>query len=379
MWATLILASALVQQPSTGTVSLSARVVDVIDHNYLFADGSAWKRLRFDLLDHSDATIPAMDQLLTSLRDGDLRIMTIRQMAAMQSETAGKERGIGLVDFAVTVKPDTGEAEVVTPLLESPAFKAGLRPDDVFESVNGKSTRGLTHEDLMALLRGNSGTLRITIRRGEKHLRIQVPRAVWTEQAVITRSLQADSQHLGYIGIRLFTPDSGDFVRRAVAGLASQGVHGYIVDLRNNPGGYLDAMALAGSAFTDQILGWKVRRDGTREPIHSAAKRLTEARIIVLVNTGTASAAEILAAGLHDTLGANLVGTRTFGRGQIQTYISIGDDAGIIIPEANAESAKGIRFNKGSGLEPDISIPSSTGQQAGDAAYEKAVELLTHG
>jgi carboxyl-terminal processing protease len=161
--------------------------------------------------------------------------------------------------------------------------------------------------------------------------------------------------------------------------LASLGLDGCIADLRNNPGGYLDAMALAGSAFTDQTLGWKVRRDGTKEPIDSPAKPFKAMRIVVLINEGTASAAEILAAALHDSIGAQLVGAKTYGRGQIQTYVALNAGVGIVIPAANAESVRGVRFNKGAGLSPDVLAPSFGNKESGDAAYRRAVELLTHG
>ncbi len=101
MWISLVLALALMQQPSTGTATLSAKVFDAIGRNYLYADTDSWKRLRADLLSNTDTTISSMDQQLAKLNDGDLRIITSRQMAAMQAETAGKEQGIGLVDFAL--------------------------------------------------------------------------------------------------------------------------------------------------------------------------------------------------------------------------------------------------------------------------------------
>jgi carboxyl-terminal processing protease len=310
MWTSLILASALMQQPSTGAASLSAKVVDAIDHNYLYADYDPWKRLRADLFGNTHAIVSSMDQQLAKLHDGDLRIITSGQMAEMQAETAGKEQGIGLVDFSVTVEPVSGEAEVVTPLVDSPALKAGLRPGDVVESVNEKSTRGLIHEDAMALLRGDSGALKVTIRRDGRQLSITIPMAEWNEQAVVSHSFSVNKQHLGYIGICLFTPDSGEQVRQAVNELTTHGIGKCIIDLRNNPGGYLNAMAVAGSAFTDQTLGWKVRRDGTKEPIRATAKPFKAMQLIVLANEGTASAAEVLAAGLRDTTGARLVGAK---------------------------------------------------------------------
>jgi carboxyl-terminal processing protease len=184
---------------------------------------------------------------------------------------------------------------------------------------------------------------------------------------------------LGYVGIRLFTSESGNLRRKAIESLSSLGVDGCILELRNNPGGYLDAMAVAGSAFTDQTLGWKVRRDGTKEPMHAQGAPFKAMRIVILINEGTASAAEVLAAGLHDSIGAQFVGAKTCGRGQIQTYVALNDGAGIVIPAATAESVRGIRFNKGAGLLPDVLVPSFGNKEGGDAAYRRAVEVLTHG
>ena len=378
MWINLILASALMQQTPTGTASLSAKVVDAIDHNYLYANADSWKRLRVDLLSNTDTTVSSIDRQLAKLHDGDLRIFTSEQIAALQAETAGKERGIGLVDFSVIVEPTTGDVKVITPLVTSPAFKVGVQPGDVIVSVNGQMTRGLAHEDVMAMLRGDSGKIDLTIRRDNRQIQMQVPKETWVEQAVESHSIVARKQQLGYIGVRLFTPDSGEQVRQAVNALTTHGIDKCIIDLRNNPGGYLDAMAVAGSAFTDQTLGWKVRRDGTKEPIHPTAKPFKAMQLVVLVNEGTASAAEVLAAGLRDTTDARLVGAKTYGRGQIQTYVSLNENAGIVIPAASAETGKAIRFNKGSGLSPDIFV-ASTGTQTIDVAYRRAVELLTHG
>jgi carboxyl-terminal processing protease len=210
MWISLVLTSALMQHPATGTASLSANVVDAIDRNYLYADTDSWKRLRADLLSNADTTVSSLDRQLAKLHDGDLRIITSEQMAAMQAETAGKEQGIGLVDFAVTVDPATGDAKVVTPLVTSPAFNAGLQPGDVIVSVNGRTTRGLIHEDVMAMLRGDSGKIDLTIRRDNRRIHMQVPNGAWVEQAVESHSVVAGKQQLGYIGIRLLLQTPGN-------------------------------------------------------------------------------------------------------------------------------------------------------------------------
>jgi carboxyl-terminal processing protease len=230
----------------------------------------------------------------------------------------------------------------------------------------------------MAMLRGDSGEIALTIRRNNRQIHMQVPKEAWVEQAVESHGVVAGKQQLGYLCIRLFTSDSGEQVRQAVDALTTRGIDKCIIDLRNNPGGYLDAMAVAGSAFTNQTLGWKVRRDGAKEPIRSTSKPFKTMQLIVLVNEGTANAAEVLAAGLRDTTGARLVGARTYGRGQIQTYVSLNGNAGIVIPAATAESVRAIRFNKGSGLSPDVLVSSGARDDI-DLAYQRAVALLTQG
>jgi carboxyl-terminal processing protease len=379
MLITFFFASLLLQEPSGNAATLAERVVDAIDHQYLYAESGSWRALRSTLLAKSSATASSLDRDLMQLNDGDLRMMTAEQMATMQAETAGDERGIGLVDFAVTLDSDTVRPQIVTPLVDSPAYKAGLLPRDVILAVDGKSTEGLVHEDVMALLRSDSGVIKLTIRREGHEHSIDFPGSNWHEQTVSSHQFTADKKRLGYIAVRLFTPDSGDLVRKAVESFGVQGVDRSILDLRNNPGGYLDAMATVGSAFTNQVLGWKIRRDGAREPIQSSSPVLKRMRLVILVNEGTASAAEILAEGLRDTIGARLVGAKTFGRGQIQTYVGLGNATGIVIPAASVQSVKGRQFNKRSGLKPDYTVSSNSSSGSRDAAYLRAVEFLVRG
>ncbi|ADV84961.1 S41 family peptidase [Terriglobus saanensis] len=377
MLLTLALASTLLQTPEPRPGPLAPEVVKAIDTHYLSAKEPPWKHLRAALLKAPQATVASLDRQLSSLHDADLRIVTSEQMKTMQAETAGHERGIGLVDFALTVAPDTGEAKVVTALVDSPAFRAGVLPGDVIVAVDGRPTRGLLHEELMFLLRGDLGKVQLTIRRGGKQAQRTVSKTEWDQPDVVFHRIEG-TPHLGYLAIRLFTPEAGHKVRQAVASLASNGVNGCIVDLRNNPGGYLDAMAVAGSAFTEDVLGWKIRRDGTREPIQAKERSPTKMRLVVLINEGTASAAEELAAALRDTTGARLVGAKTYGRGQIQTYVKLTDDAGIVIPAATIESPHGFRFNRGNGLVPDLAVPATGAAEEnnGDLSYRTGLTLL---
>jgi carboxyl-terminal processing protease len=377
MLLTLVLTSTLLQAPQPRQGSIESDVVEAIDKNYLYAEEDPWKQLRTKLLKDTQATVASLDGQLSSLHDGDLRIVTSEQMKTMQAETAGHESGVGLLDFAITVEPATGEARVVTALVDSPAFRSGLLPGDVIVAVDGRLTRGLIHEEVMSLLRGTDRTSRLTIRRNGKQFQMTVPKKLWDEPDVVFSHIKGE-QNLGYLAIHLFTPQAGEKVREAVASLAADGVDGCIVDLRNNPGGYLDAMAVAGSAFTNEVLGWKVRRNGTREAIQSTKGPSAKMRLVVLVNEGTASAAEELAAALRDTTRARLVGGKTYGRGQIQTYVKLNDTAGIVIPAATIESPHGFHFNRGNGLSPDVVVSPAipVNDKEGDKSYRAALALL---
>jgi len=248
----ILLAALPLRHPSAHASTLSGQVADAVDHHYLYADSGGWKALRPGLLAHSAMTTASLDQQLMQLHDSDLHLITADQMAMLRAEAAGDERGIGLVDFAVTVDPNTGRSQVVTPLLDSPAFRSGLEPRDIILSINGKSTTGLTHEDVMALLRSDVGTLRLIVSRDGHERSIDVPTSTWKQEAVAARDLEAGGKHLGYVSVRLFTADSGEKVRKAAESLAARGVDRCILDLRNNPGGYLDAMAAAGEAKREQ-------------------------------------------------------------------------------------------------------------------------------
>jgi carboxyl-terminal processing protease len=183
----VIVALSLSPAPSVNRSSMSAKVAEAVDQNYLFADIDSWKSVRAKLLADETPTVSSVSRQLLTLHDDDLHIVTADQMAVMQAETAGRERGIGLVDFAVTAEPKTGMPQVVTPLVNSPAFHTGLEPGDVILSIDGKSTSGLLHEDVMALLRMGTGRSQLTVRRGRIRRALAISNSTWTEPAVLSR------------------------------------------------------------------------------------------------------------------------------------------------------------------------------------------------
>src|SRR5580698_4818663 len=171
----LVLISTLLQAREPHQNTLASQVVQAIERNYLYADRPSWQHLRRQILTANEADVSALNRKLSALHDGDLRIVTSSQAKAIQAEGSGDEHGIGLVDFALALEPGAVEPRVVTPLIGSPAWLAGLLPGDEIVAVNGQKTRGLVHEDVMALVRGDSGSLNLKIRRKGRLLSLKIP------------------------------------------------------------------------------------------------------------------------------------------------------------------------------------------------------------
>jgi carboxyl-terminal processing protease len=192
---------------------------------------------------------------------------------------------------------------------------------------------------------------------------------------------KTDGKRIGYIRVLLFTPDAGQRVESAVMELERAGVDGYVLDLRNNPGGSLPSAVRAATAFTAGVLGTEVRGSGRSELLTRGAP-LTGKPLIVLINGGTASAAEMLAAALHDLHRAVLVGSSSFGRGRTQAYIPLSDGYGILVPTGEILTPDGQALKR-SGIRPDLKVagdflPAGRIATRHDAQFERAVAVLQH-
>lgn len=218
------------------------------------------------------------------------------------------------------------------------------------------------------------------IRRGEREFSVQLVPSNEPLHSTTARSLPGAAANFAYIRISQFTRETAGEVRDAVRNFETRDTRGYILDLRNNPGGFLDSATQVAGFFVSGRLGTKVRRDRSVEPITSAAPALTQAPVAVLVNEGTASAAELVAGALQARKRALLIGARTYGRGQAQVYESLSDGYGLIIPSALLRTPDG-RLFKGRGLRPDIHVASQSGgdarsSTANDRQLQRALSTL---
>jgi carboxyl-terminal processing protease len=360
--------------------------VSAIDGHYLYAQSNAmWAAAKARMLQakykDSDEAYQALIHELSTLGDSELNVISKSQLAELQKDTSGERIGIGLVDFSIDRDPG-GKPRIVTPIFGTPSAESGVQPGDIIEAVNGKTTESMLHEEVVEELRRQtpSGT-ELELRRGKTHIRLLVHAKEAKLDAVQVETKMNAGRKIGYIRIVQFTPEAGQQVRIAVSRFERESITAYILDLRNNPGGLLTSAVAAANAFTGGTLGFAVHLDGKPEPIDTTEPVLTKNPVIVLMNCGTASAAEVLAAALQSHARATIVGTPSYGRGQSQRYYPLTEGYGLVVPSAVMQTPAGKEF-KGEGLVPDVrvsqdSVTLRTAATERDALFVRALAVLT--
>lgn len=345
-----------------------------------------WWQLREKVLqkrlDNRDVTYSAIKNMLESLDDPFTRFLTPNQYRSLQVNTSGELSGVGL---QIALDPETGELAVVAPIAGSPAEQAGIQPRDRILEIDGMLTSQLTLDEAASRMRGATGTkvtLKIQGKDGEpKSIELVRDRIALNPVYAVLDSSQNNTP-IGYIRLTQFSANAPSELAHAIAQLEEQGAQGYILDLRNNPGGLLQAGIEIARFWLDQgTVVYTVNRQGTLGSFEAYGPALTEDPLIVLVNQGTASASEILAGALQDNGRAKLVGEKTFGKGLIQSLFDLTDGSGLAVTVAKYETPKHRDINK-LGIQPDleVSLDPITLNQVGTAAdeqYQVAVKLLT--
>jgi carboxyl-terminal processing protease len=286
------------------------------------------------------------------------------EYADLKASTTGKFGGLG-----VEVLPEDGLIRVISPIDDTPAQRAGIQAGDLIIRLDDTPVKGLTMREAVELMRGEKGskiTLTI-IRQGEtKPLRITVVRDTINVQSVKSKMLD---DGFAYVRVSQFQSNSGDeFIRALQALKKTQGakLKGVILDLRNNPGGVLDASVQIADAMLDReklkyegmIVYTKGRIPGSqiKEKAHSG-DILNGTPVVVMVNGGSASASEIVAGALQDHHRALIVGSQTFGKGSVQTVLPLKDNRGLKLTTALYYTPAG-RSIQATGIKPDITLPN---------------------
>jgi carboxyl-terminal processing protease len=301
--------------------------------------------------------------MLGTLNDPYTRFMDPREFKEMQIDTSGELSGVGI---QLSLDKETKELVVVSPIDGSPASRAGVQPKDVIISIDGKSTKGMSTEDAVKLIRGQAGT-KVTIQLRRKTQVVEVP---LTRERIELHAVEhqinttPEGQKVGYIRLKQFNANAAKDMRSALRELEAKGVQGYVLDLRSNPGGLLGASVEIARQWLDEGIIVSTRtRDGIQDVKRANGRALTKAPVVVLVNEGSASASEILSGALQDNKRAVLVGQKTFGKGLVQSVRGLSDGSGMTVTIAKYLTPRGRDIHK-HGIDPDVSVKLTEAEAA---------------
>ncbi len=346
-------------------------------------------RIHADYVDRTDDHELLKDAIrgMVGELDPHSAFMDASEFEDLRIATEGNYSGIG-----VEVTAESDAIVVIAPIDGSPAARAGIRAGDTILAVDGSAVEDSKLADTIARIRGEPGTV-VNLRIGRKALPepidIAVERAIVAVHSVRHQMLEPG---VGYLRISQFSDTTGPDVGAALRALRQEAggeLSGIVLDLRNNPGGVLDAAVEVSDAFLESglIVSAEGRSKESRFRMEAGAGDLARgAQIAVLVNEGSASAAEIVAGALRDNGRAKLLGQRTFGKGSVQTVMPIGDGQALKLTTSRYYTPSGASIHE-RGLEPDIALPAQeaaalTGEAAlleRDADVRAAVAWLKHG
>ena len=336
------------------------RVLDLVERNYV------------EEVDSEKLTNSAIDGMLKTL-DPYSTYLSPERYRELEIGTSGEFGGVGM-----EVSEENGVLVVITPIEGSPAEKAGIKPRDQIIEIEGKSTQGMVVQEAVGLLRGPSGTpVKITIKReGEKEHRV----VTLIRDKIIVKSVKSRllDNGIGYVRLVQFQDRTSQELRDAISGLEAQNgrqLNGLILDLRNNPGGLLSEAIDVVDEFIDTGLIVSVRgrtQDQTREYYATKNGTFQTFPVVVMVNDGSASASEVVAEALQDSKRAVILGTKTFGKGSVQTIIKLEDGSGLKLTTAKFYAPSGRSINE-VGVTPDIKVENSKDQ---DKQLESAINIL---
>ncbi len=297
--------------------------------------------------------------MLTSL-DPHSSYMNPKNFRDMQVQTRGEFGGLG-----IEVTMENGVVKVVTPIDDTPASRAGLRPNDYITHIDGKPILGLTLSDAVDKMRGpvNTAVTLTIVRKG-----VDEPFDVKLTRDIITiKSVKYHREgDIAYLRITSFNEQTGELLEEAIQTLKKQigpaKVKGYVLDLRNNPGGLLEQAIAVSSDFVSEgeIVSTRGRHAEDTQRYNARGGDLTGGKpVIVLVNGGSASASEIVAGALQDHRRAVILGTRSFGKGSVQTIIPLGSDGALRLTTARYFTPSGHSI-QAKGIVPDIQVEQNT-------------------
>jgi carboxyl-terminal processing protease len=350
----------LATQPSMILAGASAKAAAADTYRQLNLFGDVFERVRADYVEKpSDSKLieTAINGMLAGL-DPHSSYMDAKSFRDMQVQTRGEFGGLG-----IEVTMEDGLIKVVAPIDDTPAAKAGVRANDIITQLDGEQVQGLTLNQAVEKMRGPVNTkIKLTIRRKgvDKPLELSITRDIIRVRSVRSH---VEDEDVGYIRLTQFNEQTTEGLKKAIADIKAKvsdnKLKGYILDLRNNPGGLLDQAISVSDAFLQkgEIVSTRGRNAEETQRFNARAGDLTGGKpVIVLVNGGSASASEIVAGALQDHKRATVVGTRSFGKGSVQTIIPLGSGNGALrLTTARYFTPSG-RSIQAKGITPDIQV-----------------------
>jgi carboxyl-terminal processing protease len=320
--------------------------------------GDIFERVRQDYVERPDDSKlieSAINGMLNGL-DPHSSYMDPKNFRDMQVQTRGEFGGLG-----IEVTMEDGLVKVVAPIDETPAAKAGIRAGDLITQLDDDQVQGLTLNQAVEKMRGPVGTkIRLKLQRKgvDKPIEVTIERAIIRVRSVRWRT---DGDDIGYIRLTQFNEQTTEGLKKAIAELQAQipadKLRGYVIDIRNNPGGLLDQAISVSDAFLErgEIVSTRGRNAEETQRFNARAGDLTKGKpVIVLINGGSASASEIVAGALQDHKRATILGTRSFGKGSVQTIIPLGGGNGALRLTTARYFTPAGRSIQAKGIVPDI-------------------------
>ncbi|MBE9555907.1 MAG: S41 family peptidase [Proteobacteria bacterium] len=332
-------------------------VSDTLQQLELFGD--VFERVRDDYVEEvtDQQLIEAAIQGMLSSLDPHSTYLNAKAYSDMRTGVRGKFGGLG-----IEVTMEGGYVKVVSPIDDTPAFRAGVQAGDLITHLDGEPVLGLTLNDAVERMRGDIGTtIVLTIfREGTEPFDISITR----DEIKISSVRFEAKEDVGYIRLARFSEPTTAGLNKAVRELKEEigdKLVGFVIDLRNNPGGLLDQAVSVSDAFLErgEIVSTRGRREETAQRFNAEPGDITGGLpVVVLINGGSASASEIVAGALQDHRRAILLGTRSFGKGSVQTIMPLGRDGAMKLTTQRYYTPSG-RSIQAKGIEPDINVPQA--------------------
>ena len=325
-----------------------------------------WIELRKDVLtskyqDNEDAYITIKD-MLSKLNDPYTRFLDPKEFNEMRIDTTGELTGVGI---QISLDEVTKEIVVVSPIEGTPAFYAGIKPKDIIVSIDDKPIEGLSIDSTVKLIRGEKGTkVELGILRDDKFFKVSLKRDRIEINVVNSRINNTDQGvKIAYLRLKQFNAKSPAEMSLSIKKLEKEKPIGYVLDLRSNPGGLLEAsIEISRQWINTGIIVSTRTKDGITDIRRANRSALTNRPVVVLINEGSASASEILSGAIKDNNRGVLVGKKTFGKGLVQSVRALSDGSGMTVTVAKYLTPSGKDINK-NGIEPDIKAELSFNEE----------------